>query len=234
MDLPNEVMQLVFLGVPVTSLASVGCVCKRWKELLDDENGWKKRTCQSFDIPAEVADTTSCWKSLFKSYYSLHWETDHDPSDVVLSCHNRKVEIKSSQKTVLANKVFTTGLHSWTVVPALMSNSSWIGIADPNHVDYHSHLNSLRTLGWGVGSSGGKYSILPDIHCFDSGDHVQCHLDMQQKTFAIDINGTRSESNTFRINADQVSPAVSNNLRSASFWIQPMNPTGCNKRIKLS
>jgi len=226
--LPNELLLLVLLELPIPSIGVAVCVSKLWNRIVNGGGEvdqkvqplkqphqllfWKKKSeeCRLIEGTLQKDNNGVDWKQLFVDNYMWGWQTQHPDSEVTISQNKKFVHIhpKSTQRAVLANRVFTSGKHSWYVTPHELSNASWIGIAEPDNVDLRMHLNAKYAL-----AAGANHPREP----------LFCTLDMETKKFTIvNTKGLELLNETYIY--EKASPAVSNNIQPGFFTISATKP----------
>ncbi|GES97598.1 hypothetical protein GLOIN_2v1842735 [Rhizophagus clarus] len=99
-------------------------------------------------------------------------------------------------KMMIENK----GIFEWDVIIEEDSRYSWIGVCASKNFDYETWAGSQPT-GWILGSDGRccNFRKSKDDYCpaFGNGARVTVHLDMDKKTCAFTVNGTRYSNVSF-------------------------------------
>ena len=85
------------------------------------------------------------------------------------------------------------GIFEWDVIIEKVCGCAWIGVCAPKNLNYESFVGYQPT-GWVLGSNGycsnnGKgFKYSPS---FGSGTKITVHLDMNKRTCAFTIHGTK-------------------------------------------
>ena len=111
------------------------------------------------------------------------------------------------------------GIFEWDVIIEKVCGYAWVGVCAPKDLNYESFVGYQPT-GWVLGSNGScchNHSHLPN-YCppFGDGTKITVHLDMNKKTIAFTVNGTKY-------------PEVSgwNNLPSKLYPVASLSYPGC-------
>src|SRR5436190_11592992 len=93
-------------------------------------------------------------------------------------------------KMVLDNQ----GIFEWDVIIEKTCGWAWVGVCAPENFNCENFAGYQPT-GWILGSGGGGYnnnSKIPN-YCpgFGDGAKITVHLDMNKRTLAITVNGTK-------------------------------------------
>ncbi|RGB30447.1 hypothetical protein C1646_671684 [Rhizophagus diaphanus] len=92
-------------------------------------------------------------------------------------------------KIALENK----GIFEWDVIIEKVCKSAWVGVCASENLNYETFAGSQPT-GWLLGSSGYCYNSNKSVkYCFPFGDGtiITVHLDMNKRTCAFTVNGTK-------------------------------------------
>ncbi|GES97547.1 hypothetical protein GLOIN_2v810536 [Rhizophagus clarus] len=85
------------------------------------------------------------------------------------------------------------GIFEWDVIIEKYCSWSWVGICAPENLDYNNFAG-YQSTGWVLGSNGECYNSSKAIkYCppFGEGATITVHLDMNKKTCAFTVNGTK-------------------------------------------
>ncbi|GBB90591.1 hypothetical protein RclHR1_01760015 [Rhizophagus clarus] len=92
-------------------------------------------------------------------------------------------------KMALENK----GIFEWDIIIEKSCGCAWVGVCASENFDYESFAG-IQPTGWVLGSGGNYYnSNNSKDYCppFDDGAKVTVHLDMNKRTCAFSVNGTK-------------------------------------------
>ena len=110
---------------------------------------------------------------------------------------------------ILDNK----GIIEWDVMIKKTCAYAWVGVCAPENFDYE-RFAGYQPTGWVLGSSGACYnsSIGVSNYCppFEDGSKITVHLDMNKRTLAFTVNGTKyREVSEWRDLPSRLYPVVS-------------------------
>ena len=85
------------------------------------------------------------------------------------------------------------GFFEWDVIIEKDSKDSWIGVCASENYDYEMSVGGQLT-GWALGSDGSFWNSRKSVnYCpkFENGTTITVHLDMNKRTLAFTVNGTK-------------------------------------------
>ncbi|PKC60177.1 hypothetical protein RhiirA1_468412 [Rhizophagus irregularis] len=84
------------------------------------------------------------------------------------------------------------GIFEWDVIVEKSCNYIWVGICSSENFNYKSWAGGQST-GWVLGSNGECCKIISRNYCppFGDGTKITIHLDMNKRTCAFTVNGTK-------------------------------------------
>jgi hypothetical protein len=100
----------------------------------------------------------------------------------------------SSHQNVRAKMILVKGIFEWDVIIEKWCNDSWIGVCASENFDYENFAGNQPT-GWALGSSGNCWNSGSTFfhYCpsFGVGTIITVHLDMNKRSCAFTVNGTK-------------------------------------------
>ncbi|CAB5189694.1 unnamed protein product [Rhizophagus irregularis] len=125
------------------------------------------------------------------------WDESACGSKLIIEDNGKTVHAQnglSSHQSVRAKMILeNNGIYEWDVIIEKVCSWSWVGVASEN-LNYEDFAGNQPT-GWVLGFNGYCYNSGNRInnHCpsFGDGAMITIHLDMNRKTCAFTVNGTK-------------------------------------------
>jgi hypothetical protein len=113
-----------------------------------------------------------------------------DNSKVVYAPNN----LTSTWQNVRAKMLLeNNGIFEWDVIIEKVCGLAWVGVCSSENFDYETFAGNQQT-GWVLGSGGSSCNYgSPVDYCpsFGDGARINVHLDMNKRTCAFTVNGTK-------------------------------------------
>ncbi|GES97528.1 hypothetical protein GLOIN_2v1482344 [Rhizophagus clarus] len=144
-----------------------------------------------------------------------------DNGKIVQASNNCNTHRNVKAKIVLEN----SGTFEWDIIIDKICKWSWVGVCASENVDYEVFVGGQPT-GWVLGSNGycsnasiKEFNYCPGFH--KDGTIVTVHLDMNKRTCAFSVNGTKYREITEWNNLPPKLYPVVSLCRHGRFRIQP-------------
>ncbi|GES97513.1 hypothetical protein GLOIN_2v1482344 [Rhizophagus clarus] len=130
---------------------------------------------------------------------SYVWDETARGSSLIIEDNGKIVEASNNCNTHQSVRAKMTlennGIFEWNVIIEEMCTWSWVGVCAAENINYEVFAGNQPT-GWVLSSDGncsngstGQFSYCPSFH--GVGTRITVHLDMNKRTCAFSVNGTK-------------------------------------------
>ncbi|CAI2186447.1 16482_t:CDS:1 [Funneliformis geosporum] len=144
----------------------------------------------------------------------LTWDNKHCGNGLTIHDDEFTVSNKNSgHQTVRTKEIICgKGIYEWDIIIEECCVSTWVGVCTESGLDYNDFAG-YQPHGWAFGSCGSVYNNNKEsgyASSFGKGDRISVHLNMNEKTCAFSINGTKYGNVAAWTNlSDRLYPVVS-------------------------